>query len=74
MMNWEISEERESSRGEKSERSQAEHWGNGLLNIVLLLVMDIRVHVCIIQLGKQGTHRATPSDIDLRLWGLYCTA
>lgn len=39
----------------------------GLLNIVLLLVRDVRVHVCVIQLGKQGTYRAMPTLSDGRL-------
>lgn len=51
----------------ESERSQAKQWRKGLLNIELLLVMDVRVHVCVIQFGKQGTHIAMPTDIDLRL-------
>lgn len=51
----------------ESERSQAEQWRKGLLNIVPLLVRDVRVHVCVIQLGEQGTRRAMPTVIDFRL-------
>lgn len=39
----------------------------GLLNIELFIVMDVRVHVCVNQLGKKGTHRAMPNDKDLRM-------
>lgn len=50
----------------QSERSQAAQWRKRLLNIVLLLVMDIRVHICVIQFVKHEADKGMPTVIYFR--------